>query len=803
MARRRRIPYDPPHKHKRRRRSGPALLRADQIFLTRRMVVAKGLVVAAFGTLAAKLGQMQIAQGEVFRAKAEDNIRHPETIPAARGLILDRQGRPLAENRRAWEVRIVPRNLPDEGDPARRRVLDALISALQLPEVLVINENAVPRDAVDTVLGRVAAMLGQEGDLAAESIAAWKAQAEINKLVLVSTLDTNDAAMFRAAKAELPGVSVINRLDYLVENTYSSHLSIVIARDVPRDVALKLEANKLYLPGIELDDSALVRTYLGGEVMSHLLGYIGEVNDTEINDGRNRTPGGYPIYEVNDFIGKNGLEQVFEEQLRGRKGSRTIEVDANGAQVRIIPGALEPVAGKDLKLTIDLELQNAVGKALEEGIVAAAKGKRELNAERAREGKKPWKVPNAGVAVAYDPRTGEVLGSVSYPYYDNQLFVEGISQRKWDEYNDENRGKAFVNRAVGELYPPGSTFKLFLAASALGRGTLKPDQTYTCQGAMFVPYTWAENKGEIYACWVAWQEGTTHDTVDVYSAIERSCDIFFYNVGTGYSKDEEAFDPVHYYDYNMSAEKIVDQKQHVFRGLGIDRMHDDMTKRFWFGAATGIDLPWEAPGLFPSQQWKLSTWGDGWSAGDTIITSIGQGEVQMTPLQLAMNTAALGNGGVLYKPQLVHEIVDADGKVTRTEPKKLRELKIDAKHIEIVREAMRRVVHEETGTAHHNRDKSTKWPKTNPEGEEEILIAGKTGTAELGAEDEETGARDTHAWFTCFAPLDKPEIAVSVIIENGGEGSTYAVPVADKVLRAYFELTGRRKRGEVLGKKPL
>jgi len=779
------------------------LLRADQIFLSRRMLVVKGLVVAAFGTLAAKLGQMQIAEGDAFKARAEDNVRQQETISAARGLILDRQGRPLADNRRAWEVRIVPRNLPAEDDPARQRVFDALISALQLPEVLVVNFNAVPESSVDTVLGRVAAMLGQKDELAAESIATWKQQEEINKLVLISALDINDAAMFRAEQSELPGVSVINRLQYLVDNTYSSRLSIVIARDVPRDVALKLEANKLYLPGVELDDSALVRRYLGGEVMSHLLGYVGEVNDTELDDARNRTANGNPIYEMNDSIGKNGLERVFEQQLRGRKGARTVEVDAKGVEVRVLPGAIEPVAGKDLKLTIDLELQRAVGKALEEGISAAAKGKNEVNAKREREGKASWKVPNAGVAVAYDPRNGEVLASVSYPYYDNQLFVDGISQRKWEEYNDPKLGKAFVNRATSELYPPGSTFKLFLAASALSRGTLKWNQTYTCKGAMFVPYTWAENKGDVYACWVAWQDGTTHEEVDVYAAIERSCDIFFYNVGTGYSKDEEAFDPVHYYDYSMQAKKIVDRRQHVFRGLGIEPMHEDMTKKFWFGAATGIDLPWEAPGLFPSQQWKLSAVGDGWSAGDTIITSIGQGEVQMTPLQLAMNTASIGNGGVLYKPQLVHEIVDPDRRVTRTEPKKLRELKIDGKHIEIVREAMRRVVHEETGTAHHNRDKSTKWPLTNPKGEKEILIAGKTGTAEIGAEDKDTGSKDTHAWFTCFAPLDKPEIAVSVIIEYGGEGATYAVPVVDKILRAYFELSGQRKRGTVLSKNKL
>ncbi len=800
MARRKRIPYDPPTQRKRRR--APKLLRADQVFLTRRMLVARTAITGAFVALAGKLGYMQLERGQTYAARARENVRDQQVLKAPRGLILDRKGRPLAENRRSWQVQVVPDNLPGPTDPDRRRVLDTLIDALQLPDVLVINPNAVPTDSATTIYQRIAAMLGFTEEQTADAKQEWAYQSTINLLVKVTDLSMDDAARFRAASAELPGVSVVNELDYLVGNTYGGKTPIVIKSNVPREVALKLEANKIYLPGVELDDSALTRVYSGGEVMSHILGYVGLINSTELEDPHNKTPGGYNLYDQTDFIGKNGVEEFYEEELRGQKGTRTVERDATGVQVRILPGVIEPKPGKNIKLSIDLELQQAAGQALIDSIKKAGDAKKLVNDKRQAAGKKAWKIPNAGSVVAFDPRNGEIHAMISYPYYDNQLFVDGISSRKWQEYNDPDKGKAFLNRAVGEVYPPGSTFKSFLAASALNRGTLKEDQTYTCKSAIWVPYTWAENKGVPYACWVAWQEGTPHESVDILGAIEQSCDVFFYNVGTPYQKVDNAFDPVHYYDYNIQSQQVVDNTQHVFNGLGIDKMHEDMTKQFWFGAATGIDLPWEQAGVFPSPAWKTQNTGEYWSAGDTIITSIGQGDVNMTPLQLAMNLGAIANKGIIYTPRLAIETVDQHGKAAKTKAQKARHLKMEQKYLDIVVEGMRRVVDEATGTAHQNGDGSSKWALTNPDGEDKIKIGGKTGTAEIGAPDED-GLRDTHAWFTCFAPLDKPEIAVAVVIENGGEGATFAVPVADHVLRGYFELTGKRKRGKVLNKTPM
>ena len=806
MARRRkRIPYDPPHKRK-KRRGLKSHLRPDQVMLSRRLLLMKGGIIAAFGVLGAKLGHMQLREGERYKKQAQENVIREMTLPAARGMILDRQGRRLAQNRRAWELRVVPADLPSAStEPAQRqRVLDTLISALQIGDTLVIDPNAMPDGSSDTVYSRVAAMLGYTDEDATDAIAFWKDQAKREFLIDVRPnggLTIDEAARFRARRAELPGVMVMNRLNYLIENIWNPRLAVTVASDVPREVALKLEANKMFLPGVELDDSALVRDYTGGEVMSHVVGYVQPIPAAMIDDPRWKGPNGERIYEQNDVIGRSGIELALEQRLRGKRGRQSVERDASGVQMRVMPGSLEePEPGENIHLTIDLELQEAMSKALQEQIAAAAEGKRRGNEERLEEGRREWAIPKAGSVVAYDPRNGEILGMVSYPFYDNQLLTTGISSRKWEEYVDREAGAAFLNRATSEVYPPGSTFKLFLAASALSHGTLDTSQTHTCRGAIRVPYTNNLNVGDNYACWVAWNNNTPHGAVDIYGALEQSCDVFFYNAAVEHQQPRDSFDPIFYWDYDLNNATILSDEKHVFNGLGIEPLYEDMTSKFWFGKATGIEIE-EHPGRFPGPEWKLETIGERWTVGDTINISIGQGEFQSTPLQVAMNTGILAARGKIHRPHLVRDAGPDTATPVAATPDVVGELGIDQAHIDVVIEGMRRSVHEETGTAHHDADGS-KWKLTNPEGEEEITIAGKTGTAEFGLDDE-IGAKDSHAWFTCFAPLEEPEIAVAVLIEAGGEGSTYAVPVADATLRAYFELTGRRPRGTVLSEEPM
>ena len=801
MARRKRIPYDPPAQRKRRlgvAGRSPRTRGAEQDFLTRRMFIAKAGVIVAFSALAGRLGFLQLVKGEEYQTDAEDNRLSEVVLPAPRGIIFDRMKRPLAENRRAWEVRIIKGELPED-DAQRRRVLDSLISALQLENVLAIRPRAIPSRSRDTIFSRVTQMLNYDDETKDAAIRRWIREWGDN-YVKVTPLTIDDAALFREAQRELPGVVVMNELDFLIENVWAKDLPITIKKDVPREVALKLEANRMYMPGVVIDDSALARVYREGEVMSHVLGYVQGISRVALDDLRNRDAYNQRIYDQNDIIGHEGLEGALERELRGIKGGQQVEIDANGVVLRTLAGTVvEPVPGKNIRLTIDMELQRAAAKALEEAIARAAEAKQKVNTEeRAPQGRKTmWQIPNAGSVVAFDPRTGEILAMVSYPYYDNQLFVTGLSSRKFKEYTEA--GKAFLNRATNELYPPGSTFKIFLAASALAHGAITPDRTYKCTGAIQVPYTNDLSKGNASACWVGWRGGT-HETLDLYGAIAQSCDVYFYNVAEENSQGEDGTaEPVFYYDWNLLGKQIVSQEKHVFNGLGIDRLAKDMQERFWFGRETGVEIS-EASGLFPDRVWKLENIAEGWSTGDTLNISIGQGEAKATPLQLALNTAALATNGVFRKPHLVLDKTVGTAAPEPTPVEEIGKLEIDQNWIDVVKEGMRRVCHDPSGTAYRaNRDDpaTTKWPKTNPVGEQEIVICGKTGTAEFGEEDD-LGARDTHALFTCFAPAEAPEIVVAVVIEAGGEGATHAVPVADEVLRAWFELTGKRGRGVVL-----
>lgn len=803
MARRKRIPYDPPSQRKKRRRYD-GWLRSDQVLLNRRLFVAKSLTVGAFATLAAKLGYMQLAEGQKYKAQAEANVISDESLPAARGLILDRQGRTLAGNVRSWEVRVIPAQLPKD-DADRTYVLNTLTTALQLDDVLVIDPTALPEGSADTVYRRVATMLSyKEADIQ-DAIDGWKYRATLG-MVDVARLSTDDAARFRAAKAELPGVSVMNELDFKITNIWDKNLEISIKSGVPRDIAMKLDANSMYLPGVILDDSKLVRTYSGGDVMSHVIGYVQGVDSVELFDPMNKDRDGNSLYALNDLIGKAGLESALEADLRGVKGARSVERDANGVQVRILPGSEKaPQAGKNIRLTIDLELQNAVAKALEGQIAKAAEAKRKKNEERKKEGKAAWRIPNAGAVVALDPRSGEVLAMVSYPYYDNSLFITGLSSLKFAEYNDESKGKAFVNRCTSEVYPPGSTFKSFLAAAALQENAITTQTTHTCTGGIGIPLQ--NNLAEMnkWACWVAWNSGTPHGEMDVSSAIEQSCDVFFYNVAP--SKTTVNNSPVFYFDVDATPElNVVSTTEHVFDGMGIDKLAKDMQDRFFFGRETGIELS-EQIGLFPDRQWKLNSTGEDWNVGDSLNASIGQGEIQATPLQVAMNVAGIAADGVFQTPHLVLDKETEDGKTEPTKVTEAGKLGFKQEHLDVVKDGMVRVCNEESGTAYGSYDANgafnSKWKLTNPNGEDKVLVAGKTGTAEFGQEDKDGGARDTHAWFTAYAPADAPEIAVAVVIEAGGEGATFAVPVADATIRAYLELTGKRPRGTVLAKDKL
>jgi penicillin-binding protein 2 len=457
-------------------------------------------------------------------------------------------------------------------------------------------------------------------------------------------------------------------------------------------------------------------------------------------------------------VGQTGIEASMEEQLRGTKGSALVVVNSEERIVSEI-SSRPPITGNNVTLTIDSDLQKAVTDALQDGVNKAGS--------------------QAGVAIVMRVNDGQILSMVSLPSYDNNLFSAGISQTDFDRLNTDPRLPMF-NRAVGGAYPPGSTYKMITASAALQEGVVTPGTTFYCPGIIYVPYTWDESRRNPYRDW----KPQGHGTINIVDALKVSSDVFFYIVAGPHQQDrrivrDDGTEQILWLRYyTPGARQPIE-----FNGLGIDRL-DRYARAFGFGQKTGIDLPGENPGLAPNPDWKIKTFpGNNWSLGDTLLTAIGQGYTLVTPLQLVNATAAVANGGTLYRPQLVYRVTDWAGNVVQDyQPQVLGRVPVSPENLAVVREGMRQAVADkQRGTAYRLTISS-------------VSVAGKTGTAEYGdpiAIKNGKEVRRAHAWFVAFAPYEKPEIALVVLLEGGNEsleGSTYAVPVADAILKAYFKV---------------
>lgn len=412
-----------------------------------------------------------------------------------------------------------------------------------------------------------------------------------------------------------------------------------------------------------------------------------------------------PGYLLTDYIGKQGLEQSYEKYLRGIHGAHQVEVDSLGNMKKEI-GLINPEAGSDLFLNIDAELQKNIFDRLV-GILEKTETR-------------------TAAAVAINPQNGEVLALVSLPGFDNNLFAQGMSAEEYlNLINDPSR--PLFNRAISGEYPPGSTIKPLIAAAALSEGTINEHTTVADQGSI--------NIGSYY-----FRDWKTHGLTDVRKAIAESCDVFFYSVGGGF---------------------------YGIEGLGMDRMKK-YENFFGLGAELKIDIPGEASGFIPDEQWKMDELGEKWYVGNSYHAAIGQGFITATPLQIANYIAAIANGGTVYQPQIVSYVQKINGEKIINTPKITSEGLISKENIKIVREGMRQTV--VSGTAQSL--------KGLP-----VEAAGKTGTAQFGSEEK------THAWFVSFAPYDNPKIAMVVLVEGGGEGHSSAVPVTKDVYEWYFTRT--------------
>ena len=473
-------------------------------------------------------------------------------------------------------------------------------------------------------------------------------------------------------------------------------------------------AHRYRFPGVEIK-ARLFRQYPGGAFASHLLGYIGRVTDRDLEKIEEMEQDAN--YRGTEHFGKTGLEQRYEFELHGTTGFEKVEVDAGGRAVRTL-ARTAPVAGNNLTLTVDAGLQRIVEQAF---------GDRK------------------GALIAIEPATGGILALVAMPNYDPNLFVDGIDTQSWKELN-ESPDKPMVNRALNGAYPPGSTFKPFMALGALELGKRRPEQAISDPGYYnFGGHHFRDDK-----------KGG-HGMVDMYKSIVASCDTYYYMLAND---------------------------------MGIDNISSFMGK-LGFGSRTGIDIEGESEGVLPSQAWKKKRFRkpeqQKWYAGETISIGIGQGYNAYTPIQLAQATAIVANKGVVFRPHLVKFIVDTrTGKQTMIEPKPIRDIGLRPEHVEVIRNAMVGVNKEGTG--------ARAFAGAG------YVSAGKTGTAQVyslkGAEYRASAVKKElrdHALFIAFAPADDPRIALAVLVENGGFGAQAAAPIARQVLDYY--LLGKRPKG--------
>jgi penicillin-binding protein 2 len=495
----------------------------------------------------------------------------------------------------------------------------------------------------------------------------------------------------------------LRRFRKLIEESKSFESLPIRTRLSDEEIA-RFAANRYRFPGVEIN-ARLFRQYPQAELFSHVVGHIGRINQREIDqleaDGLDAN------YRGTDYIGKVGLEQSYETHLHGTTGVEEVEVDAAGRAVRTLSRSA-PVSGNNLVLNLDAGLQEVVYRAFGE---------------------------YRGALVAIDPTTGGVLAFVSKPGFDPNLFVDGIDPQNWKELN-ESIDRPMVNRALAGTYPPGSTFKPYMALAALTYGKRRPEQTINDPGGFnFGGHFFRDDKVG------------GHGMVDMYKSLVVSCDTYYYMLAND---------------------------------LGIDNISNFM-RQFGFGSRTGIDITGESAGILPSQEWKMKRFRQKWYAGETISVGIGQGYNSYTPLQLAQAVATLANDGVMFRPHIVNYVEDiVTHSHTVVEPQPLRTIDLNPEHLKVVKDALIGVNKEGTGARAFVGA--------------QYVSAGKTGTAQVIAikQGEKYVAsrvaerhRD-HALFIAYAPADKPKIAIAVLVENAGFGAATAAPIARKVFDYYL-----------------
>lgn len=658
--------------------------------------------------LIVQLFNLQIVHGTEYREESNTRLTRESTLEAARGDILDRSGNVLVSSSQKFNLELYKSKIDT------KTLNDTILKIVNVLE----KYNVSYTDSFPISINPF------EFKLSENSLTNWKENNNIEENATAEETFYKFKEKYKIDNEDINEVRKIIAIRYaIVKEGYSSTKSITIAKDIPREAVAEFYENGDEFPGINISVQP-IREYKEGTLASHILGYAYKISDTEYKEKKD-------TYNQNDIIGKTGLEALFEEYLRGKKGIKQIDMAVDGT-ITAENIAEEAVAGSNVVLTIDSKLQKIAEDALKNNI------------EKIRSGGfgKSYDA-KGGSCVVMNVKTGEVLAMASYPDYNPQSFANGISNEEWQGYL-QNESYPLLNKSIQSAYEPGSIFKMVTAIAGLESGNITLNERINDTG-IYKKYGGAEWK-----CWYYTDYHTGHGYLNVLGAIEKSCNYFFIE----------------------TADR-----------MGIETL-DKYAKYFGLGTKTGIELPDETAGTLASKEYVASV-GKTWNPGDTLNASIGQGYNRFTPLQMTKYISMIANGGKNIDVSIIKTIQNEDGTEVSKEEinnfvnKKLglsdnsdeENITLNKEYLNAVKEGMKSVTSGESGTAY------VRFKNFN------IEVGGKTGSAEAGQD--KNGKDIVNAWFAAFAPYDDPEIAVVVMVENGGHGNYTAEAVRD-IMAEYF-----------------
>ena len=649
--------------------------------------------------LIGQLFNLQVVNGQSYREQSNTRLARVSSIQAARGSIMDRSGNELAGVKTQNNVEMYKTNISNV------ELNNAILNLMNL-----LNQHQVQVE--DTFPIKINPF---EYTVEGDSLVKWKEKYKIDSEATAEQAFYKFKDKYEITNDNIEEIRKIITLRYKITITgYSSTKSITIAEDVNEEIVAQISERNSDFPGISIETEAS-RTYLAGNLAAHVIGYTGKIKEEDYKEQKD-------IYDIDDIVGKTGIEYLYEELLRGKDGEKQVEMSVDGT----ITGeyvSKNAIAGADIILTIDSNLQHVTQISLESCVNKIKGG-----------GFSEKYDAQGGAAVIMKVDTGEVLATASYPTYEPQWFVGGISQENWAYLRDDTRHPQ-LNKAIQAAYEPGSIFKMVTGIAGLESGAITLKEKIRDTGVY-------KKYGEEWNCWYFTDYHRGHGYLNVTQALQHSCNYFFFETGD-----------------RMGIET-----------LGKYALH------FGLGKKTGIELPSEKSGSLAN---KLVN-----GKGDALNASIGQGDNSFTPMQIAKYISSIANGGTIVDPTIIKSIINSDGREASKEKiesytnEKLgietsnNQIEISAESINIAKEGMRMAASEAGGTAYKV------FKDFN------IEVAGKTGSAEVPGKDV-FGNDKVNAWFVCFAPYEKPEVAVVVMIENGGHGN-YAAEVARDVLTQYF-----------------